>query len=388
MNNQSTMRVPAIEVRQSPRRVLYTFAVDGKKLPLFTSISRISRNDSENLFGYQRPEVLSHIREIRRYLESPDPMIPNALVVAFNGSVKFEPTSSTDTGPSRPGQLVIPLVPDASEEQKPGWIVDGQQRLAAIREAKITSFPICVTAFIADSDGEQREQFILVNSTKPLPKGLIYELLPNTSATLPTLLQKRRFPAYLLGRLNRDADSPLRTMIETATNPLGELPQGIVKDNSILRMLENSLSDGILYRFRNGDGDGDVESMVAILKRFWTAVAEVFQDAWGMPPRRSRLLHGAGVMGLGFLMDAIGDRFRRDTLPTVGDYRDNLQPLKSICRWTEGFWDFGPGLQRRWNEIQNTSKDIQLLANYLLHQYRLLVWSRRKSDDALTMNNA
>ena len=31
---------------------------------------------------------------------------------------------------------------------------------------------------------EQTEQFILVNSTKPLPKGLIYELLPGTEATL------------------------------------------------------------------------------------------------------------------------------------------------------------------------------------------------------------
>ena len=54
---------------------------------------------------------------------------------------------------------------------KPGLIVDGQQRAAAIREARIDSFPICATAFIANDDREQREQFILVNSTKPLPKG-------------------------------------------------------------------------------------------------------------------------------------------------------------------------------------------------------------------------
>ena len=32
----------------------------------------------------QRPEVLSHIASIRRYLESEAPMIPNALVVAFD----------------------------------------------------------------------------------------------------------------------------------------------------------------------------------------------------------------------------------------------------------------------------------------------------------------
>ena len=49
--------------------------------------------------------------------------------------------------------------------------MDGQQRCAAIRDAKVDRFPICVTAFITDSDIEQRSQFILVNSTKPLPKG-------------------------------------------------------------------------------------------------------------------------------------------------------------------------------------------------------------------------
>ena len=48
---------------------------------------------------------------------------------------------------------------------------------------------------------EQREQFILVNSTKPLPKGLIYELLPNTEAKLPSTLGRKRFPSELLAQM-------------------------------------------------------------------------------------------------------------------------------------------------------------------------------------------
>lgn len=75
--------------------------------------------------------------------------------------------------------------------------MDGQQRCAAIREAQIRSFPICVTAFMTDSDAEQRSQFILVKSTK----GLIHELLPSTTGALPAALQLRRFPALLLERL-------------------------------------------------------------------------------------------------------------------------------------------------------------------------------------------
>jgi hypothetical protein len=85
-------------------------------------------------------------------------------------------------------------------------------------------------------------------------------------------------------------------------------------------------------------------------------------------------MHGAGIVSLGFIMDAISDRYRRDGLPTLEQFLRDLQPLKDVCRWTDGFWDFGPGQQRKWNEIQNTSKDIQLLANYLLVQYKALVW--------------
>lgn len=375
MPTDQELRLPALEIRQGPDRILYSFAIDGKLLPRVATVSRIKRNDDQNLNGYQRPEVLSHLTEIRRYLESENPMIPNAIVIAFDDRVRFEPSEIQPLGPSysRLGTLVIPIDSALADEDKPGWIVDGQQRTAAIREAMIESFPISVTAFVTGDDQEQKEQFILVNSTKPLPKGLIYELLPSTESKLPSLLQRRRFPAYLLERLNYDVDSPLRELIQTPTNP-----DGVIKDNSILKMLENSLAEGVLHQFRNpATGEGDVEAMLRVLKTYWAAVRYVFAKAWGEPPRRSRLMHGAGIVTMGFLMDAIADRYWGDRLPTEEEFRQDLQPLHDVCRWTHGYWDFGIGDQRKWNEIQNTGKDIQLLANYLLTQYKQLVWDRQ-----------
>src|SRR5437868_14062580 len=84
-----TLTFPAIEVQQSEGQKLYTFAVDGKQLPSFAAISRISRPQGEHIEGYQRPEVLSHIRQIRKYIESESPMIPNAIVLAFDQRVTF-----------------------------------------------------------------------------------------------------------------------------------------------------------------------------------------------------------------------------------------------------------------------------------------------------------
>jgi len=366
------LRLPALQVRQGERRTLYSFAVDGKTLHQFAAVSRLRRDEERAIRGYQRPEVLSHIGEIRRYLESTAPMIPNAIVVAFDERVRFVPHDGLNGCPySQHGEVVIPVDGSGAGNGLPGWIVDGQQRAAAIREAQIESFPICVTAFITSDLQEQREQFILVNTTKPLPKGLIYELLPATESRLPTLLQRRRFPAHLMDLLNNEPSSPFHRLIRTPTTP-----EGIVKDNSVLRMLENSLTDGALHPYRDPvTGRGDEEMMLSIVNAFWMAVREAFPEAWGKPPRRSRLMHGAGVVAMGYVMDAIADRYRSQTL-TADLFLQDLEPLVEICSWTHGYWDFGGGDIRKWNEVQNTSKDVFRLANLLLVEYKRRVWSR------------
>src|SRR6516165_10634899 len=108
--NKRSLEVPAIAIQQSGKRELFAFAVDGKRLHEFAQISRLGRTNDETIAGYQRPEVISHIAEIRNYLESEAPMLPNAIVVAFDPSVKFRPLpDSGNRNTPRHGHLVIPL---------------------------------------------------------------------------------------------------------------------------------------------------------------------------------------------------------------------------------------------------------------------------------------
>ena len=381
-NNSKVIRLPALRVKQSESRYLYSFAVDGKKLQEFTTISRIGRDDAEQIAGYQRPEVIAHIAEIQSYLESENPMIPNALVIAFDDTVTFEHAPSpADTDYSQSGILVIPLR-DGKDCDKPGWIVDGQQRSAAIRNAQVSAFPMCVVGFVAETDAEQREQFILVNSTKPLPKGLIYELLPSTNAQLPSLLQKRRFPAMVLEQLNRNPDSPFHRLIRTPTNG-----DGVIADNSILKMVENSLSDGVLYHYREFElVNSDIEGMVGVLNKYWYAVKDVFSDAWGKSPTKSRLMHGAGIVCMGFLMDTICSQFDDPGNISSSDFKEHLLPLQDACKWTKGTWEFDVELKRRWNEIQNLPKDIYILTDHLHALYRQLVMNKKDGVDGSDEN--
>ncbi len=371
MNSNSVLTLPALEIQQTEKRKLYSFAVDGKLLREFATVSRIRRTNGNALIGYQRPEVVAHIEEIRKYLESADPLLPNAIVIAFDRTVRFVPNQAECSPNARFGTLEIPIRVGQAEAEKPGLIVDGQQRSAAIRDADLDSFPICATAFIAGDEKEQREQFMLVNSTKPLSKSLLLELLPETDGKLPSQLQRYKFPSVLLRRLNFDSDSPLRGKIRTETNPLG-----VLQDFGVLNMLGNSLRDGVLYWYRDLlSGETDLESMVAVLKNFWTAVARAFPEAWDLPPQKSRLTHGAGVIGMGRLMDTISNRYREAGIPAEEMFRQDLMPLRPVCRWTEGYWEFGPGDRRKWNEVQNTSRDILTLSRFLIVNYRTLVWS-------------
>jgi DGQHR domain-containing protein len=361
--------VPALAINQAGDRTLYSFAVDGKKLPSFAAVSRVKRDEQHELAGYQRAESLAHIRTIRKYVESANAMLPNALVVAFDSRVRFESSGEPVDGVST-GVLRIPIDASEAEADKPGWIVDGQQRTAAIRDADVDSFPIYVTAFVTDSVADQRSQFILVNSTKPLPKGLIHELLPSTPiGDLPPALLKKRYPALLLDRLNYDAGSPLERRIRTPTTA-----EGTIKDNSILKMLSMSIEDGALYNWFDGEtGQGDIESMLTLVKNFWQAVSQVFPDAWDVPPRRSRLVHGVGILALGGLMDEISYELRQEEQPSVEMFAEHLEYVAHMCCWTAGIWEFSSDDRRRWNELQNTPRDIKVLCDHLVKAYRRAV---------------
>jgi DGQHR domain-containing protein len=361
MADRCDIRVPALEVRQGERRI-YCFAVDGKCLLDFTAVSRVRRSHDGGLAGYQRPEVLSHIRAIRRYIESPDALLPNAVVLAFDSRVRFETKQRRNTVDySTAGELVIPVDETIEDADKAALLVDGQQRIAAIRDADVVEFPVAAVAFIASDAEEQRSQFILVNNTKPLPKGLIHELLPETSGYLPPKYARRQLPAQVLTRLNLDGDSPFRGAVATPTSP-----DGYIKDNSVLKMIENSLYDGALYQYRDpSDGSGDVEQMVLHLKIFWSLVEATWPIDWKLIPRKSRLTHGVGIQALGYVMDALTERHNADDLPNIG-LKDQLSALSEVTAWSSGTWNLGPDDQRRWNGLQNTPNDVKLLTNFLL----------------------
>lgn len=359
----STVSFEALRLTQPSGRHVYSFAINAAELLDIADIPRIKRGDDQALEGYQRPEVVGHINEIRRYLESDDAILPNTIVVAFTENVSFEPHGHR-RGPGRAGRLVVPLVGEGDE--KPGFVVDGQQRLAAASSSRHGDFPIFVTAFVAPDPAEQRKQFVLVNRTKPLPQGMVFELLAEIDGHLPTALSKARLASLITNRLNF-SPGVLQGKIRTPT-----CPHGIIKDNSMRRAIANSLNDGALFQVAKSAGRDGWENadkmhsaMQDIVATFWEGVSLAFPEAWKLPPKASRLTHGVGIVALGFVMDHLHTRRLKGADWNALSVANELRTLAPHCAWTSGSWRFSDEDVRGWNVLQNTDRDVRLLTGYL-----------------------
>ena len=79
-----------------------------------------------------------------------------------------------------------------ASEGAPGYVIDGQQRLTALAGLPEKEFQLFVSVLVCKDYEELRRQFVLLNSTRPLGKALVYELLPGT-AGLPNRYSSRSF---------------------------------------------------------------------------------------------------------------------------------------------------------------------------------------------------
>jgi DGQHR domain-containing protein len=343
---------------------LYTFFLPGAKVLEVADICRLSRS-KDGLDGFQRQAIQRHIQGMVQYLDSGRVLFPNAILLALSPRVSF----SRSRGPMpegliEAGEAGVLKLPRPSDGSKCAWIVDGQQRSTALARANDRDLPVPVVAFVSDDLQVHREQFILVNKARPLPKRLVDELLPEVDAThLPADMVMRQIPSALVERLDADSASPFFGLIRRTTT-LKE-PKRVVTDSALVRTFQRQIYQplGALASFRSLDGTStNPSSMFETVVLFWAAVKEAFPDAWGLPPEKSRLTHSAGIESMGALMDYLMPRAAQQDDPQAY-LSKTLRCVAPGCAWTSGAW---PDLNCAWNEIESTSRDIRRLTDQLI----------------------
>jgi len=362
--------VRALHTLQGEGLDVYAFFIQGSEIAAMADISRIERNEKEELHGFQRPEIKAHVKGIIEYLDQANVLFPNAVILAISPEVKFSPSR----GPrpeglseiSQSGTLSIPIY---EEGERIAWIVDGQQRSLALSKTKNSKIPVPVIAFVSNNLEIQREQFILVNKAKPLPSRLINELLPETRGiVLPRELSSRKIPSELCDLLNRDPKSPFYQLVKRPSYKKNSDSKAIITDTAIVNMIRSSLNNplGALAPYKSAGNEGvDIASMYQLLLLYWGAVKEIFPEAWGKDPRQSRLMHSAGIESMGVLMDRIYAKLSSAS----NDYKSikkEVRRIAHVCKWTSGKWE---SMGVEWNEIQNTTRDIKKLQDTLVRAY-------------------
>jgi DGQHR domain-containing protein len=352
---------------EQPGGRLYLFALRADEILDVADVSRIGRDDVDRLIGYQRAAVRRHVEEILEYVDGAEVVFPNAIILALSSRARFTRSRGPNVGDGlvSGGTLEIPL--GEPGDPRPAWIVDGQQRVAALARSANPSLSVPVSAFVADDVATQRDQFIRVNSVRPLPRRLVTELLPELSSPIPARLAASRLPSAICDALNRYEDSPFYRLIKRPSR-VGHQWTPVVTDTSVVAMLQERLSVGCLVPYCNVAADeADSDAIWRLVLAFWGAARASFPDAWGRPPAESRLMHGVGIKALGRVMDSV----MAGVDPAASDLGAHalreLARIASECRWTCGSWDALGG--RAWNELENTPQDVRLLAGFLVRRY-------------------
>jgi DGQHR domain-containing protein len=361
-----TIRLNALRIDQRRDVPVYVFGINGRLIHTLATVSFAERSRDGTLSGYQRAAVRKHVKDIVEYLSDGNPLLPNAIVVAFDDRIKFEPLKNSQRSEwGTFGHLEIPL-PRNGAETKAGWIVDGQQRASALAKLDARKhFPVVVVGFQSSSQELQREQFLLVNKTKPLPRDLLHEILPAVKGRLPRELQKRQMAAKVLELVRFDRESPFFERVRG----LGDNEEGAnISQAAILAVIQNSVrSKGILFDYFDGsDKRHNHKGMARVLIVFYDAVRRTWPSAWDGNPRTSRLVHGVGIVALGHLMDRVMREVDPTSSKAVSAVANRLERIARRCAWTAGKW---PSLGVPWNELQNTSQDKARLTEYLLKEY-------------------
>ena len=115
-------------------------------------------------------------------------MLPNALIVAFTDGANFEPN-----GDGSRGELTVDIRINGWTDRRRAAALQCSQPIGSKDEV------LFLPSFV--QRGRTPKQFILINNTKPLPKELIYKLLPTVDG-LPPRLTARSFASSLTQDLN------------------------------------------------------------------------------------------------------------------------------------------------------------------------------------------
>src|SRR5262245_3696721 len=144
---QKHICVRALRTKQGQGVEIFSFFIKGSDITRIAEISRITREEDNELKGFQRKEIQNHVKGIVEYLDRGNVLFPNAIILALSPDVEFKQSRGpTPEGVVEIAQIGTLAIPIREEGRRVAWIVDGQQRSLALSRTTNTQISVPVVA--------------------------------------------------------------------------------------------------------------------------------------------------------------------------------------------------------------------------------------------------
>jgi DGQHR domain-containing protein len=322
------IEIPCLRFTQGAHH-LYAFVLDAKTAWEAFSISRLTEEDDDEDFGYQRILSPARLTNITKYITSGKP-IPNSILVSID-EAKYDSKKKT---------LTIPKGKDVA------WVIDGQHRLAGAFQASKDhhAVSLLVVAFVGLTEKEQVEQFITINDeARGVPRSILLDLNRRLSFAKSEKEIADDRASDIGNALRRDPDSILFNRITVVESPkTGQLSLG-----NFVRKVAPLVhpSRGIL-RTRS------LVEQTEIIDNYFSAFRDVFPAEWRKVDNVFLL-----TIGFGALMNTFEEVYIR-TRDLYGGFRvsDVVKLIKPIVGFDFSAWNqYGTGNKAE----QNAGKDLR-----------------------------
>lgn len=251
------IRIPATILKQKDKN-LYLFKINSA---LLNKISYVTPRSEDNPDELQRVVNITRAKEIGKWLQDENSLLPNAVVIDLKQDVEIDATGIPD-------QVTISIPnPDDTDDCKIAYILDGQHRVKGFDYSDGIEFDLAVVAVHNVTESVRAKLFIDINSKQvKVDERLLLDLMAGTR-----ILESDDERVYeVIKGLDEESSSALHGKIQFLPEQKGKW----IKNTTMLALLKPHIGNGgVIYNKTTGQ-------QIEIFNAYFNAFKEVFEDAW------------------------------------------------------------------------------------------------------------
>lgn len=354
----------------------------------FCGIHQFQSDEKDKLrkIGVQRAKKVKWVKDLESALKKPDAQMWTSTVVYFDLK-DIEYLKLQDYENQEIGVIIIKFKGHLFDHEKPGWILDGQQRMWALEDNAIYNDnpdalelrgPITIGIGEFNDENEKgrldfiRKTFSEANATKNVLDSFRIELIStlevSSQKTLTKEDQKKGLIAKIIELLDTDDDSPFKDIIDRSKKGYPKKRQELITFGTMKGLIRDLLIyDGFKECLPIYKEDTRFDFNITLIKDYFNAVRFTFSSEWEKPYTETRIRDRLILTSFANLIKTIihitvaraaADRDQR--------FKDIVKELLRLSEDEETSFDIGSPLL---SGLHDNMKDIKKLTNSLIQIY-------------------